>query len=93
MLLSHTPTGAAAPDLVFCARLPVGHQHIPAIRLGAASPCPQPCALTCVLQAGACVAPPPLPARLVLTLNFSATLVSLLEEGLLPPMGCVIGRN
>lgn len=93
MLLSQTPTGAAAPDLVFCARLPAGHRHLPATRTGTSAPCPHPCALVCPLQRGACISPPPLPARLVLALGFSATLAQLLTRGLVGPIGCVVGRN
>lgn len=93
MLLSHTPTGAAAPDLVFCALLPDGHRHIPATRAGHPVACPRPCALICPLQRGACVSPPPLPARLVLELQMSETLAELLTEGLTPPAGCIISRN
>lgn len=93
MPLSHTPTGAAAPDLVFCARLPDGHHHIEATRAGRAVACSQPCALICPLQRGACVSPPPLPARLVLDLRMNEALAELLTEGLTPQLGCVVGRN
>ena len=93
MLLSHTPTGAAAPDLIFCARLPDGHRHLPATRRGENQLCPRPCALICPLQRGACVSPPPLPTRLLLALNLSETLATLLEQDLTPPVGCLVGRN
>lgn len=93
MILSLTPTGAAAPDLIFCARLPAGHHHLPATRAGASAPCPHPCALVCPLQRGACVTPLPLPARLVLALQMPATLRLLLEQDLVGPVGCMIGRN
>lgn len=93
MLLSHTPTGAAAPDLIFCAHLPAGQQHLPATRLGDHQTCPHPCALTCPLQRGACVTPSPLPARLVLALDLNATLAQLLEQNPRQPVGCLVGRN
>jgi hypothetical protein len=93
MLLSHTPTGAAAPDLIFCARLPAGQQHLLATRLGESLACPSPCGMTCPLQRGACVAPPPLPHQLVLSLQLTITLTQLLEEGLNKPAGCFISRN
>jgi len=92
MLLSHTPSGAAAPDMIFCALLPAGQQHQPATRAGALRVCPHPCGSICPLQAGACVAPPALPARLTLMLSLSATLEQLLTAGL-PERGCVICRN
>jgi hypothetical protein len=93
MLLSHTPTGAAAPDLIFCAHLPDGQRHLLATRRGDNQPCPHPCALICPLQRGACVSPPPLPTRLTLALDLSATLARLLEQDLTGPVGCLIGRN
>lgn len=92
MLLSHTPSGAAAPDYIFCALLPAGQQHQPATRNGIRCVCPHPCGNICPLQTGACVMPPPLPARLALMLNLSATLHHLLTAGL-PERGCIICRN
>lgn len=87
MLLSHTPTGAAAPDLVFCARLPLGQQHLPAHRAGRVSACPNPCAAICPLQRGACVAPPPAPRRLALALGLNKPVFTS------PTLGCVIFQN
>jgi len=92
MLLSHTPSGAAAPDYIFCALLPQGQQHQPATRTGERRVCPNPCGSICPLQAGACVAPPALPERLAVVLRLSATLQQLLTAGL-PQRGCLICRN
>ena len=87
MLLSHTPTGAAAPDLVFCARLPLGQCHQPATRVGTAHICPRPCGPICPLQVGACTTPPPALRRLALSLGLNKAVFTP------PALGCVIFRN
>lgn len=92
MLLSHTPTGALAPDLIFCAFLPAGQRHQRATRPGVSACCPQPCASTCRLQTGCCRTPSPQPARLLLALHLSATLTQLVAAE--PPLaGLLISRN
>lgn len=94
MLLSHTPTGAAAPALVFCAHLPVGQQHQPATRAGAAPTCPHPCRFgACPLQRGACTAPPAKAARLALALGLPAGLLAAQGAGRPASFGFVLFQN
>lgn len=92
MLLSHTPTGAAAPDYVFCPKLAIGGQHQPAIRVGATISCPRACAAVCPLQVGACAAPAPQPTRLALVLSYSLAKAQLLAPAV-PLIGLLICRN
>ena len=91
--MSHTPTGAAAPDFIFCALLPAGQRHLPATRVGEPHNCPHPCAATCPLQLGACITLPLRPRRLALSLCLGATLQQLLKGKNLPATGCLISRN